>query len=429
LKNVTIKKLLLACTLAASIVAAPNTLAITEILDQVVAIVDDDVVMASELRERLAAITENLTTRGIEMPPEDELVRETLDRLILESIQLQKGTRVGVRISDEQLNAAVQRIAGQNGMDLDQFRQALESEGQSYAAMREQVRREMIIQRVQGGNVNQRIQITDQEVNNFIATEEGQKVTQPEYHMLHALLPVSPSAGDVEAAAAKNHVEKLVKRIRGGEKFGEVIRSSRPPYAFSGGDLGWRKLDDLPSLFGELAPSMTAGETADPFRSDSGFHMVFMAETRGGQEMVAQTKARHILIKPSEILTEEEAHELAKSLRARIIAGESFEGLAREYSEDIGSAQEGGDLDWTSPGQMVPQFEVAMAGTAIGDISDPVQTQFGWHIIQVDDRRDEDMTDQASRAKAMDHLHGRKYQEELDAWLQQIRDEAFVDIK
>lgn len=425
----TIKKLLLACTLAASIVAAPNTLAITEILDQVVAIVDDDVVMASELRERLAAITENLTTRGIEMPPEDELVRETLDRLILESIQLQKGTRVGVRISDEQLNAAVQRIAGQNGMDLDQFRQALESEGQSYAAMREQVRREMIIQRVQGGNVNQRIQITDQEVNNFIATEEGQKVTQPEYHMLHALLPVSPSAGDVEAAAAKNHVEKLVKRIRGGEKFGEVIRSSRPPYAFSGGDLGWRKLDDLPSLFGELAPSMTAGETADPFRSDSGFHMVFMAETRGGQEMVAQTKARHILIKPSEILTEEEAHELAKSLRARIIAGESFEGLAREYSEDIGSAQEGGDLDWTSPGQMVPQFEVAMAGTAIGDISDPVQTQFGWHIIQVDDRRDEDMTDQASRAKAMDHLHGRKYQEELDAWLQQIRDEAFVDIK
>ncbi len=171
-------------------------------MDQVVAIVDDDIIMASELRERVAAVTENLKARGIKMPPEDELIRETLDRLILESIQLQKGTRAGVRISDEQLNAAVQRIAAQNRMTLEQFRQALEQHGQSYDAMREQVRREMIIQRVQAGNVNQRIQITDQEVDNFMATQEGQTLTKQEYHLLHALLPLAPGASDSEVAAA-----------------------------------------------------------------------------------------------------------------------------------------------------------------------------------------------------------------------------------
>lgn len=419
----------LAATLATTLAANSLTHAATEILDQVVAIVDDDVIMASELRERVAGVKSNLETRDIEMPPDETLIRETLDRLILESIQLQKGTRVGVRISDEQLNGAISRIAKQNRMTLDQFRQALEQEGQSYNAMRDQVRREMVIQRVQGGNVSQRIQITEQEVDNFIKTKEGQKLTQPEYHALHALLAVSPSAPDREIEAANKHVTKLVRRIRAGETFDDVIRSSKAPYTFSGGDLGWRKKDDLPSLFIDVAPTLAKGQTADPIRSDSGFHVVYMLETRGGQRMVAQTKARHILIKPSEILTDEQAQELADSLRTRAIAGEDFADLAREFSEDIGSAQEGGDLGWASPGQMVPEFEAAMANTKEGDFSRAIRTQYGWHVLQVEGRRDEDMTNQASRAKAKDHLHNRKYQEELDAWLQQIRDEAFVDIK
>ena len=422
-------QLLLAAGVAATLLTVGNAQSATEVLDQVVAIVDDDIVMASELRERIAAVNESIAARGIEAPPEDQLIRETLDRLILENIQLQKGQRVGVRISDAQLNSAMQRIAAQNRMTLDQFRQALEQQGQSYGAMREQVRREMIIQRVQGGNVNQRIQITDQEVDNFLATEEGQKMAQPEYHIVHALLAIPPDASAAEVAAAEAHVEKLAQRIRNGESFEAVVSSSTGQFTFSGGDLGWRKLDDLPSLFSEVAPGLAAGETADPIRSDSGYHLVYMAETRGGEQVVAQTEARHILIKPSEIMTDEQARELVVELRARAESGEEFGELAREYSEDIGSAAEGGDLGWTSPGQMVPEFDKAMASTEVGQISEPVKTQFGWHIIQVEGRRQQDMTSEAIRAQAMNYLHDRKYQEELDAWLRQIRDEAFVDIK
>ncbi len=424
-----IKTLLLAASLAIATLATPALRAATEVIDQVVAIVDDDIIMASELRERVAGITENLNTRGVKLPPEDTLIRETLDRLILESIQLQKGERAGVRITDAQLNAAVQRIAAQNRMTLDQFRMALEQQGQSYVAMREQVRREMIIQRVQGGNVNQRIQISEQEADNFMSTQEGQKLTQPEYHIVHALLAVSPDASDAEVAAAQAHMDKMIKRIRAGEPFDQAIASSTGQYTFSGGDLGWRKLDDLPSLLSDVAPGLPAGETADVIRSDSGFHLAYMVAKRGGEQMVAQTEVRHILIKSSEIMTDNQAQALVLELRTRAESGEDFADLAREYSEDIGSAQEGGELGWTSPGQMVPEFEKVMNATPVDQISEPVHTQFGWHILQVQGRRESDMTNEASRAKAMDYLHNRKYQEELDAWLRQIRDEAYVDIK
>jgi len=426
---VSIKTLLVSASLAASLLVTPMVQAATEMLDQVVAIVDDDIVMASELRERLAAVTENLKARGVDMPPEDVLIRETLDRLILESIQLQKGMRVGVRISEDQLNSAMQRIAAQNRMTLPQFQAALEQQGNSYADMREQVRREMIIQRVQAGNVNQRIQISEQEVKNFLATDEGQKLTQPEYHIMHALLPVSPSASDSEVAAAESQVNKLLRRIRAGAPFEEVIDSSGGRFTFTGGDLGWRKADDLPSLFADVAPQLQQGETSDPIRSDSGFHLINMKERRGLEQVVNQTKVRHILVKPSEIMTDDQARKLVAELKARVEAGEDFADLARQYSEDIGSAQEGGDLGWTNPGQMVPEFEKAMAATEVGQISDPVRSQFGWHILEVMDRRQQDMTQEAMRARAMDYLHNRKYQEELDAWLRQIRDEAFVDIK
>ncbi len=407
----------------------PPASADTEILDQVVAVVDDDVIMASELRERLESLRTNMKSRDMELPPEETLVRETLDRLILESIQLQKAERVGVRITDAQLNAAIQRIAAQNGMTPEQFHKALETQGESFADMREQIRREMIIQRVQGGNVNQRIQITDKEVDNFLATEEGQKLTQPEYHIVHALLPISPGASEAEIAAAREYVQKLADRIHKGEPFEQVITSSKGKYAFSGGDLGWRKLDDLPSLFSDVAPTLEEGATCDPIRSDSGFHLIYMAKKHGDKQIVKQTKVRHILIKPSEIRTDEQARQLAAELKARAEAGEDFAELAKEYSEDIGSAQEGGELGWTSPGQMVPLFEKVAAETPEGAISEPLRTQFGWHILQVEGRREHDATQEAIRAKAREYLHNRKYQEELDVWLQQIRDEAYVDIK
>ncbi len=423
------KTLFFSAALALATLLAGTAQAATQVIDQVVAIVDDDIIMASELRERVDGVSGNLRARGIALPPEEELIRETLDQLILESIQLQMGARAGLRISDEELNTAVQRIAAQNRMTLDQFRQALQANGQSYEAMREQVRREMVIRRVQAGNINQRIQISEAEVGNFMATQEGQSLTQPEFHILHALLPLSPEASEAEVATASAQVDAVLAKIRAGGPFVETVTASTSPYQFSGGALGWRRMEDLPSIFTGVVPRLKAGETSDPVRSDSGFHLVYLEAVRRNEEVVTQTRARHILIKPSEIMTDSQARDLIGSLRSRILAGEDFGDMAREYSEDIGSAQEGGELGWTTPGQMVPEFEAAMEKTEVDAISEPVRSQFGWHIVKVEGRRDQDMTDLATRSKAMDYVHGRKYQEELDAWLRQIRDEAFVDIK
>ncbi len=426
--TVNIKQLLRGICLSTALLAG-GAHAETQMLDQVVAIVEDDVIMASELRERVASVKTNLQAAGVDMPPEDEIIRETLDRLILESIQLQMGQRVGVRITDAQLNDALQRIASQNGLTLEQFRSALEQQGRSYHEARGNIRNEMIIQRVQQGNVNQRIEISEQEVDNFLATQEGQKLTQPEYQLLHALLPVSPDAPGDEIERARAYAGKVLAQVRGGTPFEDAV-SAPGPFTFSGGNLGWRKAEDIPSLFADVVPSLEVGDTSDIIESDSGFHLIYLAEQRGGGQMVVnQTKVRHILIKPSEILSDEQAREKAADLKARIEAGEDFAALARQYSEDIGSAQEGGELGWTMPGQMVPQFDQAMKTATIGEITEPVRTQFGWHILEVEDRREQDMTDKARQNMAMNYLHQRKYQEELDAWLRQIRDEAFVDIK
>ncbi len=412
-----------------ALLATAQAQAATEVIDQVVAIVDDDIIMASELRDRVSALTQSLQSRGVQMPPEDTLIRETLDQLILENIQLQMGRRAGVRIADEEINRATERIAAQNRMTLEQFQAALQSRGQSYENMREQVRREMIIRRVQMGNINQRVQITEEEVGNFMSTREGQNLTQPEFRLLHALIALPSDASPEQVSAASSQVEATLSRIRSGTDFAQAVQNSTSPYQFTGGDLGWRKLADLPSLFGDVAPALKPGETSEPIRSDSGFHIINLVEVRGREQVVTQTKARHILIKPSEIMTDAQAQALAANLRARVLAGEDFGELAQEYSEDIGSAQEGGELGWTTPGQMVPEFEATVQKTPVGEIAEPVRTQFGWHIIKVEGRRDEDMSDLATRNKAMDYVHNRKYQEELDAWLRQIRDEAFVDVK
>ena len=403
--------------------------AATQMIDQVVAIVDDDVVMASELRERLVTVRENLETRGTELPAEDVLIRETLDRLILESIQLQMGDRFGVRISDAQLDAAMGRIASQNQMSPQQFAFALQQEGRSYAELRENIRREMVIQRVQQGNVNQLIQITEQEVENYLSTEEGQKLVQPEYRIVHALLPIASGSSSSERTAAEAFAGDLVRRIQAGEDFDTVVGGAEGSYTFTGGDLGWRKLDDLPSIFQEVAQKLEAGATADLFESASGLHIVKLADRRGAGLTVNQTKVRHILVKPSEILSDTAAQELAAELKTRIEAGEDFATLAKEFSEDIGSAAEGGELGWTMAGQMVPEFENMMDSTEIGTISQPVRSEFGWHILEVEERREKDMTNEMRKAQIQEFLHSRKYQEELDVWLRKIRDEAFVDIK
>ena len=402
------------------------TQAAVEILDKVIAVVDDDVVMESELQERLALVKGNIAASGQASPPEDILVRETLDRLILENIQLQMGQRYGVRIDEQQINGAVTRLASQNGLTPEQFINQLESSNISYAEFRENMTREMIIQRVQAGNVNQRIDISDAEIEAFLRTPEGAELIQPAYRLLHARLDVLTTEN---MDKTKSHVKGLAERIDMGEDFNAVIASSEEPYAFTGGDLGLRRQAELPSLFTDIVVNMREGGYAGPIENGNAFHFIYLLEKRGGTQMIPQTRARHILIKPSEILTSEEARALAKNLKNRILSGEDFGEVAREYSEDIGSAQEGGELGWASPGQMVPVFENAMAQAEINEVTQPFESPYGWHILQVLERRQQDVTELVNRNRAEDFLHNRKYQEELDAWLRQIRDEAFVDIK
>ena len=398
-----------------------------EVLDQVVAIVDDDIILASELQERVQGVRSTMESRGVEVPSDDVLIRETLDRLILDSIQLQLANRYGVRIPDQQLDEAMTRLARQNGLTLEQFRIALEQSGQSYAAAREGLRDDLAIQRVQQGNVMRNINISEQEIDNFLTTEEGEAMTQPEYQVVQALLSISRGEDAAEIAAKEAYVNEVLSNIQLGQPFEQAV-SGTEPYAFTGGDLGWRKLGDIPSMFADTVPTLTVGEVAK-VRSSSGFHLVYLADAVGGEQLVRQTDVRHILVKPTEVLNEQAAEDLVVELRARIEGGEDFGELARQYSDDIGSATEGGNLGWTNPGQMVPEFEATMAGTAEGSISQPFRSEFGWHILEVKARRDKDFSGEVRRNQVAGYIRDQKYQEELDAWLRKIREEAFVDIK
>ena len=398
-----------------------------EVLDQVVAIVDDDIILASELQERVRGVRSTMESRGVEVPSDDVLIRETLDRLILDSIQLQLANRYGVRIPDQQLDEAMTRLARQNGLTLEQFRIALEQSGQSYAAAREGLRDDLAIQRVQQGNVMRNINISEQEIDNFLTTEEGEAMTQPEYQVVQALLSISRGEGAAEIAAKEAYVDEVLSNIQSGQPFEQAV-SNTEPFAFTGGDLGWRKLGDIPSMFADIVPTLTVGEVTK-VRSSSGFHLVYLADEVGGEQLVRQTDVRHILIKPTEVLNEQAAEDLVVELRARKEGGEDFGELARQYSDDIGSATEGGNLGWTNPGQMVPEFEATMAGTAEGSISQPFRSEFGWHILEVKARRDKDFSGEVRRNQVAGYIRDQKYQEELDAWLRKIREEAFVDIK
>jgi peptidyl-prolyl cis-trans isomerase SurA len=396
-------------------------------LDSVVAIVDEDIILSSEVRDRVQQIKASATQRGMELPDDETLVQETLDRLILESIQLQLADRYGIRIPDAQLDQSMARVAAQNRLTLEQFRDALTQSGQSYLQMREALRDELAIQRVQQGSVMRDINITEREIDNFMATEEGEAMIEPEYRVIQALVSVSRSDSTDERTAKEDFVDGVLANILAGADFSEAV-SVIEPYAFRGGDLGWRKLRDIPSMFSNIVPNLQPGQTGK-VESSSGLHLVHLAEARGIERLVEQTNVRHILVKPNEVLDDDAAREFIGSLKQRIESGEDFAVLAKEHSDDIGSAQEGGELGWTNPGQMVPEFETAMAGAEIGVITDPVRSEFGWHILEVTDRRTENFAEQVRRNQVANFLRESKYEEELENWLREIREEAFVDIK
>lgn len=414
------------CALAANIARAQ-----VQTLDRVVAVVDDDVVMASELQQRLNTIVSQIQAQQVQAPPMDILRRQVLEQLIIERLQLQMASRAGVTISEAELDQAIARVQQNAGVSPDEFRQRLAADGLSMKTFRQQIRQELLIRRVEQGSVNRRIQITDQDIDNFLRSKEGEFWKSPQYELGHILIPVSSSAPANEVTQAREKAEQLVQQIRGGADFRRLaIANSAGQNALSGGDLGWRKTVELPTLFADALEGLSVGGVTDPFRSDAGFHLLKIHAQRGSTEQVVeQTKVRHILVKPSAILSDDDAYNKLIGLRQQILDGADFGELARENSEDIGTMLQGGDLGWSMPGQFVPEFTQAMDNTPVGEVSMPFRSQFGWHILQVEGRRKQDMTDQYIRNQAANLLRNRRYEEELQNWRQEIRDQAYVEIK
>ena len=402
-----------------------------QLLDRVVAVVDNDVVMLSELNQRTAMITAQLEANDTPMPPKDVLRSQILEQLISESLQLQIGARVGVEITPEQLDATISRMQSANNLTPEQFRQQLLSEGLSVDMLREQLRREMIIDQVQKGSVNRRINVSQREIDNFLASKQGRFWSSPDYNLGHILIAVSAASSKEEIAAAENKAEEIHQRLVNGADFRQLaVAESQGQDALQGGDLGWRKYAQMPELFAEAVENLPEGGITQPLRSGAGFHILKLYGKRGDQEkVIEQSKVRHILIKPSAILSDDEAREKLARIREQVIGGADFGELARQHSEDVGSMLAGGDLGWSLPGKFVPEFERTINATAVGEVSEPFRSQFGWHILQVEDRRQQDMSEQVRNNQAAMLLRSRRFDEERINWLQEIRGEAFVEIK
>nr|WP_189661666.1 peptidylprolyl isomerase [Pseudomonas urmiensis] len=401
-------------------------------LDSVVAIVDNDVVMKSQLDQRVREVEQTIAKRGGGTPPPGALDQQVLERLIVENLQLQIGERSGIRITDEELNQAIATIAQRNGMSLDQFRAALARDGLSFEDAREQVKREMIISRVRQRRVAERIQVSEQEVKNFLASDLGKMQMSEEYRLANILIPTPDGANSQAIQAAAGRVGDIYQQLKQGKDFGQMaIEHSASENALEGGEMGWRKAAQLPPEFAKLLSSMAVGDISQPLRIPSGFLIIKLEEKRGGSESVLRDEVhvRHILIKPSEIRSEAATEQLAEKLYDRIQNGEDFATLAKSFSEDPGSALNGGDLNWVDPNSLVPEFREQMANAQQGQVTKPFRTQYGWHVLEVLGRRATDSTEQAREQQALTVLRNRKYDEELQTWLRQIRDEAYVEIK
>ncbi|MDH0291467.1 peptidylprolyl isomerase [Pseudomonas sp. GD04087] len=421
-----LRPLMLGALLASSVVHAEVVP-----LDRVVAIVDNDVVMQSQLDQRLREVRATIQKRGAPLPPEHVLTQQVLERLIIENIQLQIGDRSGVRITDEELNQAMGTIAQRNNMSLDQFRAALAHDGLSYDEAREQVRREMIISRVRQRRVAERIQVSEQEVQNFLASDLGKIQLSEEYRLANILIPVPDSASPETVQAAARQAQEMYQQLKQGADFGQLaVSRSAGDNALEGGEIGWRKAAQLPSPFDSMIGSLAVGDVTEPVRTPGGFIILKLEEKRGGSKMLRdEVHVRHILLKPSEIRSEEETQRLAEKLYERIQAGESFSELAKKFSEDPGSKLNGGDLNWVDPESLVPEFREVMNNAPQGQVTKPFRSPFGWHVLEVLGRRATDSSDKFREQQAAQTLRARKYDEELQAWLRQIRDEAYVEIK
>ena len=390
-----------------------------EILDRVAIIVGEGVVLESQVNNMLANIEKRYQEQGAPMPPQEALLEQVQERLIIEELQLQMGRQAGIRVGDGELNQAFENIAQTNGLSLEEFIKTLEAEGESYEELRSQVRKEMIIQRVQRGKVGREVDITEQELDGFLATEGAVKELSPELFVRQILVP------------DQNKADSLLIKINNGEDFADLAKkNSKSSNATSGGEMGWRNLADLPSLFADALKNKKKGYISPPLKSGSGFYILKLEDKRGDLvRFEDQWNVRHILMMTTKLRDETFTKKELEEVRKRVLDGEDFSLLAKEFSEDPGSASRGGDLDWLSRGKTAPAFEKMMLESPVGEISPVFESEFGFHFLEVLDTRTEDLTEEVIKDRAYGILFARKFDEELENSLRTTRAEAFVEFK
>lgn len=401
-------------------------------LDYVVVVVNDDVLTRTELEDRLRMVIKQLQEKNTKLPPRDVLQRQILESMIMEKIQLQRAKKVGIRVSDEDLNRVLTKIARSNNLDLEGFKKILAKDGFDYEDFRENIRHELIIQQLRQRRVESRVEVSPQEVDNYLSTQKNRKGSNIEYNLGHILIPLPEAATPEQIANAKQTAEQTLHKLQQGADFKQTaIAISGGQKALQGGQLGWMKAAEMPTLFADIVPELSVNEYSKIIRSASGFHIIHLQDKRSDSKrhIVQQTLARHILIRPNQILSNDEARQRLEQLRKRIINGEDFAMLARTHSDDKGSAADGGSLGWVSPGMMVRDFEDTMNKLKPGEISKPFATRFGWHIVQVMSRRKHDDTTSFERIQATNNIRKRKTNEAIENWLRRLHSEAYVEYR
>jgi peptidyl-prolyl cis-trans isomerase SurA len=402
-----------------------------QLLDGIAAIVNDGIVLKSELAAETDRIVQRLEAQGTKIPPERSIAQQVLERLVISRIQLQRAERVGIQVSDETLNNALENVAQRNNVTIAELPRVLAAEGLDYQAYRSQMRDQIAIEQLRQRDVLSRISVTPREIDEYLARQEGRAAFNMEFDLSQILVAVSPSASPDDVAAAEKKVGEIRERIRSGEDFAQLaVTYSDGQQALEGGRLGWLKGDELPTLFTAVVPGLAEGQVSEPIRSASGFHLVLLNDRRGGEPIIEQqVHVRHILIAPNEVLDDDTALARLKGIRERILAGDDFAAVARVVSDDPGSKNEGGDLGWTGPGVFAPEFQAAADQLPENTLSEPVRTRFGWHIIEVLGRRVQDTTEEVKRQQAGLAIRNSKLSEETELWTRRLRDQAFVEYR
>ena len=400
-------------------------------LDRIVAIINDDVIMLSELSGRIRTVKNQLREQDIPLPPPSILEKQVLDRLILTKLQIQMAQNTGIRVDEETLNRTIGNIASENQLSLNQFREILESDGYSYEDFRKEIRNEILISRLQQRQVDNRIIVSEREIENFLSNQEHQGETDLEVRIAHILIATPEGASSRQMAKTRETAEKVLGELEAGGDFSSLAATySDGQRALNGGDLGWRKAGQVPTLFADFINDMEKGDISELIKSPSGYHIIKLMDKRSSEKVViTQTQARHILIQPNELITPEDAHRRLEQLKIRIDGGDDFAELAKAHSSDTMTAAEGGDLGWVNPGDLVPEFEQVMNSLQPGETSNPFRSQFGFHVVQVLDRREHDRTEDIKRARAREAIRRRKLEEARADWLRQMRDEAYVEYR